>query len=395
MNIIDYCTWRGDLSFKNDPFNFVDNLLLTQIVYSTFDDYLKEGEAKTISELADCFFTDPKNKKMINSKSFVSDTIYALKAAGKTNRFGRCKVYNYVSILHPESTEQFAALMVDIGDGTTAVVFRGTDDTLIGWHEDLLLSYTLMPAQIDAVNYVNKYCRPFHKYRLLGHSKGGNLALYSAINCYARVQNRIIQVISNDGPGLRPNTYSKEVFDKFSDRYYKIVPEYDLFGVIYDNAKNKIVVKSDQKELLQHSGMSWQVIGNQFESADDINYISKSYKQGFDKFLQDTSIEQRSIMINEIFNYLYKAGINNISDFVNGGVPVLVKAVKAIVEINPDAKETLGKLLKVFVSAQEDNINKTFSYSKNFVKNKAHKVGNNIETVLSNKVKTVSKKIKK
>ena len=387
MNIIDYCLWRGDLSFKADPFNYVDNLLLTQLAYSSFDRYLKNNEIKTVKELAQEFFADSEHIKMLESKSFISDTPYALKAMGQTKRFGNCKVYNYVSILHPETTEQFAALMIDLGDNTTAVVFRGTDDTLVGWHEDLLLSYTLMPAQIDAVNYVNKNCKAFHKYRLLGHSKGGNLALYSAINCDKRVQNRIIQVISNDGPGLRPETYNEDTFNKFSNRYIKIVPEYDLFGVIYDNAKNKIVVKSSQKEFLQHSGMTWQVIGNQFETVKDINYVSKLYKQGFDKFMQDTSNEQRSTLIKELFNYLDKAGINNISDFAKGGIPLLVKALKGIIEINPEAKETLGKLIKVFVDAQGDLINKSISESKDYVKNKASKVTNNIETILSDRIK--------
>ena len=32
-NILDYLDWRGDLTFEQSPFNEVDNLLLSQLVY--------------------------------------------------------------------------------------------------------------------------------------------------------------------------------------------------------------------------------------------------------------------------------------------------------------------------------------------------------------------------
>ena len=35
-NIIDYVKWRGDLSFQNDPFNDIDALALSLLVYVDF-----------------------------------------------------------------------------------------------------------------------------------------------------------------------------------------------------------------------------------------------------------------------------------------------------------------------------------------------------------------------
>lgn len=32
-NIIDYMKWRGDLTFAQDSFNEIDNLILSQLVY--------------------------------------------------------------------------------------------------------------------------------------------------------------------------------------------------------------------------------------------------------------------------------------------------------------------------------------------------------------------------
>ena len=36
-NIIDYVKWRGDLSLQNDPFNDIDALALSLLVYVEFN----------------------------------------------------------------------------------------------------------------------------------------------------------------------------------------------------------------------------------------------------------------------------------------------------------------------------------------------------------------------
>ena len=35
-NLMDYLDWRGDLTFREAPFNEVDNLILAQLVYVEF-----------------------------------------------------------------------------------------------------------------------------------------------------------------------------------------------------------------------------------------------------------------------------------------------------------------------------------------------------------------------
>ena len=52
MNIVDYIRWRGDLSFKVDPFNDVDNLVFSQMIYADFDDLLKREDRMSIREIS-------------------------------------------------------------------------------------------------------------------------------------------------------------------------------------------------------------------------------------------------------------------------------------------------------------------------------------------------------
>ena len=49
-NSLDYLRWRGDLSFKEKPFNSVDASLLSSVIYLPID---KSAINHTLGEVAD------------------------------------------------------------------------------------------------------------------------------------------------------------------------------------------------------------------------------------------------------------------------------------------------------------------------------------------------------
>ena len=84
-------------------------------------------------------------------------------------------------------------------------MFRGTDSTIIGWKEDFNMGFAdNVPAQQDAAEYVKNASEQMEEIliRLCGHSKGGNLAVYSAAFCTEAIQRRILEVRNFDGPGF-------------------------------------------------------------------------------------------------------------------------------------------------------------------------------------------------
>ena len=179
MNILDYLKWRGDLTFKQDPFNIVDNVILSQMAYTVFDPYVTEKGSYTVKEISDMYFKEHTEQECIDSSSFIGLAPLVLKGMAETVRFKDAVIHDFVSETDTETHQQFACFSIDLSDKTTYVAFRGTDDTLTGWQEDFCLSYETVPAQISAVNYLNKHIKRGRKYRIGGHSKGGNLAVYS------------------------------------------------------------------------------------------------------------------------------------------------------------------------------------------------------------------------
>ncbi len=113
-----------------------------------------------------------------------------MKKAASTKRFKDVILSDYVDTIDETLEKQFGAFHIKLTPQLTYVAFRGTDDTLVGWKEDFNMSFiSPVPSQEDAVKYLNDTCS-YIRGRLYvgGHSKGGNLAIYSAINCNKRVK---------------------------------------------------------------------------------------------------------------------------------------------------------------------------------------------------------------
>ena len=349
MNIIDYLKWRGDLSLKASPFNEVDNLIISQMAYTGFDEYFKLKDSYTISELSDLFFNDHTDEEIMASKSFVKLAPFVLREMANSIRFKDCLVHDFVSTIDEKTFEQFCCFQVDLSDHTTYVAFRGTDDTIVGWHEDLCMSFEIVPAQVAAKEYIQRLS-PYRKYRIGGHSKGGALALYAGLNAPRKGKN-IINIYSNDGPGLNRkylSQYELDAYENIKGKIIKIVPEFDFFGVLFSKDYITKVVKSDAVMLLQHSAMSWLVEGTKFVETT-LSEESKMIEVNYREFLDNANEEECKAFTEEMFDVLRDAGVDTVSEFIEGGLPLFVKTLYDISNMNKKSKAFAKSIFDAFI----------------------------------------------
>lgn len=390
MNIIDYCKWRGDLSFKVSPFNDVDNLCISQMAYTLVDDYFKDKDRYTIKELSDLFFKDHTEKEIKASKSFVGQAPFILKAMANTVRFKDLVVHDFVSSINEETFEQFCAFMVDLDSKTRYIAFRGTDDTLVGWHEDLCLSYEIIPAQVSAREYMKKHVRKLNKYYIGGHSKGGNLAMYASL--YIPLNN-LITVYSNDGPGLNKKVLSKEeikTYDAVIEKSVKIVPEFDVFGSLFAHNKNTYVIKSDALMLMQHDAFSWQVEGTEFIKGK-LTEESKTIRKAFSDFLKKASLDECKAFSTELFKALDEANIETVSGFIEGGLPVLVKTISKLSTLSDETKKFGTSLIGALVKGYGSGVSEKAKNIKDSLLDKASKKEKQLLDFINEEVASIKK----
>ncbi|MBQ5799632.1 MAG: DUF2974 domain-containing protein, partial [Oscillospiraceae bacterium] len=192
--ILDYIDWRGDLTLAASPFNEVDNLLMAEMCFLDFTAIVPPpglSGGVRLQEVAAAYFAQREGSP-IHLGRFVPDAIPDMFCRmASSERFSNMRLNGYEELFDMEREQQFAAITVDLGDGSIYVAFRGTDDTLVGWKEDMNLSFLdTIPSQVLAADYLARMAEQYAgaTIRVGGHSKGGNLAVYSAIHVSEEVQ---------------------------------------------------------------------------------------------------------------------------------------------------------------------------------------------------------------
>lgn len=318
-NILDYIDWRGDLSLKESPFNEVDSLILSQL---SFLDLAGIGEGKnakkgiTLRAAVKEAFEKSEGANPAPGVFMSKELPLLFRKAAASKRFGDMRFFRYTAVLDTEAQTQFAAMCIDVGDKSTYIVFRGTDDSIIGWKEDLNMMFMEeVPAQSKATAYLWEAAKHIRgKLRVGGHSKGGNLAIYAATNAPARLQKRIVSVYNNDGPGFLSRISDSDAYRRIADKIWTVVPQFAIIGLLLEHNKVDKVVRSSGEGLWQHDPCTWEVLGNRLVSAGRVSQESLRVERTVRASLGELSMEQRKDLVEAVYKTATGSGASNLSD---------------------------------------------------------------------------------
>ena len=346
-NIMDYISWRGDLTFAQSPFNEVDNLILACFSYVNLDRIPAVTRQKGIElkKLVKEFKKLHTIKELEADKSFIRLAPFMMFEMAESVRFGNCVIRNYVNEIVTEAEQQFSAVEIVLDDGTSYISFRGTDDTIIGWKEDFNLSTGVVPAQERAVEYMQRISdKASGMLRVGGHSKGGNLAIYGSVMCKS-VHDKILEIYSNDGPGFSKEFQESPETAEMMPKIIRIIPEYSIIGTLLEHEKQPIIVASTSRGLLQHDGFSWEVQGPGLVIRDSLNKTALRFIEILHKWIDGMDMEQKRLLIEDLFATLQASGYENLSEVQSGGLKSLAAMVKRLDKFAPESRGMMQELL--------------------------------------------------
>lgn len=350
-NILDYLDWR-DITFKQDKFNEVDNLILSRIAYFPLDNIVPENEKITLKYAYENL--ENKEKPEIYLQREDKDLFFKL---AKSKRFGRILLSDYINIISQEEEKQFSVLTIELPDGTMYISYRGTDNTIVGWKEDLNMSFQdLVPSQIEAVNYLEKIAKKTRKQiRIGGHSKGGNLAVYAAAFCNINTKRRILEVYNNDGPGFQNNVIKSKEYKEITSRIHTYLPQTSIIGRLLTQKGKNTIIKSTQTGIMQHDLYSWQVLGNKFVKSEFTN-ASQFIDNTITEWLKEVSVQKREKTIDIIFEILNATGVKTLSEMNTKRFTNAKTILMTYKNIDSESKkivlETLKVLLKIAIKRE-------------------------------------------
>lgn len=360
-DLLDYITWRGDLSFVQSPFCAVDALVLSQLSYIHFDGLVTGdfSSRKTLFDLYTTFTRDADYESRCQVGAVInSNTPELLKAASASNRFGLIEICGYESVLDEEKEEQFAAMTFILDKKTAIVVFRGTDDTVLGWKEDFnIIFQKAIPSQISGVEYLNRASRAFkHDILVSGHSKGGCVAMFSAINCEPKAQKKIKSVFNFDGPGFSEDFYKSPQFLKVKDKIHSFYPHFSVVGMVFHHPQSYKIIGSSGFTVFQHDAFSWNISGNDFIYCEDFADESKLFHQSFNEWMNELSLEDRKRFVDVFFDVVYASGAKTNLEIENNKLQASAKMIAAIGALPSEDRKHVTRMIHMFLKTGKNNI---------------------------------------
>ena len=348
-DILDYIRWRGDLSFKKVPFCELDALVLSLLSYMELDgiaDGEKPSRAKTFSEVTALYFEKYGDKVPPRGLLMPDEFPEFFRLAAGSERYGNMRIFAYKSVYSEESETQFAAVSMILPDGSMFISYRGTDDTLAGWKENFNQSHIeVIGAQYHALEYFTSVSRTYRgKIRIGGHSKGGNLSMYAAINAPWRVARRIEKVYNFDGPGFASSPSGMAGYAGVKDRIITVLPEFSVVGLLLENGKIDQVVKSNAHNLWQHDPFSWEVEPYGFALANRLSEECLHVERTVKHWLSGLDGGERKGFFDAIFKVLSSNGAKTLSDISDNKM----EFVRSLAKVEPSVRNVIistGKLL--------------------------------------------------
>ena len=189
------------------------------------------------------------------------------------------------------------------------------------------------------------------KIRIGGHSKGGNVAIFSAISANEKLQNQIIKVYNYDGPGFNKSIIEKYGNKTILDKLETYLPQDSVIGRILDHKEKTTVVLSLEKGLYQHDIFSWQVLQTDLVRLERNTQISEDIKETLDSWLTSTTNMQRKIFIDSVFELFYSTDANSFGDMTTTLMSNIIKILKKYKEISKEDKKIMGEMISIFVKA--------------------------------------------
>lgn len=357
--IIDYSLANAHKDFNALPFSKVDGLIFAQLAYLDYDTFVPEkqlfargitfakiAEQDGFENLFPLERTARKNLLLFNSLAY-------------SKRYGKVRINYHENVFDPLNAIQFSATTFLLPDGNACVSFRGTDSTITGWRENFDMLYNdTVPAQILSAKYLNTVAGKIKgKITVVGHSKGGNLAIYAGAMCSEKTKEKIVEIQSFDSPGFTEDFIASENYLKIEGKIVKFVPEESMIGMLLNDTDTYRIVKSDGEGIHQHDPFLWIVEDNDFVTGKKIDTKAKFVTSTFKEWIGNFTPEQREVFVDGIFDIIQATNAQKAESFIDWSENL--KSNNALIfetikDLDPETRSFMLKFLgNIFPSAKD------------------------------------------
>ena len=354
-HLIDYLEKVENLTFDQEPLNILDKVCINEIGYLTYEKWLTASDLKKSINLHD--FAEGKELNPDYSFMVTKERVELAEAIVRSRRFASLSLSNYRSVLDKEVEKQFAAMIFSLSElDYHQLVFRGTDDSVIGWKEDFQLTYSReIPAHRSAMTFLEDHLPNLSgRITVSGHSKGGNLALYSAVQSSTSLREKIAELLLLDSPGLMKSLLEKPSYQELKARMTVIRPQDSVVGVMLYWDRPAQLVAAEGIGFAQHNALTWEVdlTTNDFVYEDQPTELSQRLEETFQEWIEALPSQELKQVCDLVFDTILDSGIESLDDIGIQALPQIGQMLQGFGNLSDKQKKVLqdgfNQLLWIF-----------------------------------------------
>jgi len=356
-NIQNHAIEIGHLSLEEHPFDELDALILSQLVYLPLEGFLAPGGTCTIEEAGEYI----RENVTVNPLDTFQKKRYDLfETCAELPRYAYWEISGYASEIDEKREMQFCACTYDLHNGSRCIAYRGTDMTLVGWKEDFNMSYTTVPSQHEAAEYIRRAAQGHGDILYLcGHSKGGNLAVYASAVTDASTRERIRRVYSFDAPGVDEETLNSRGYQLVSERIDSYLPQSSIVGMLLNYHPVYTVVKANTLAVLQHDTMSWQVRDGAFVKLAGVDRISSITDETVHAWLAGIELEERRFLVDTLYRIVASSQADLVTDMVEDWKESANSMLEAVRGLHADERKKIRQMLRALFATGANEVVET------------------------------------
>ncbi len=382
-NIIDYAVGVKSYAFDQVIMNDIDILALTEVAYLPFDKIISQTRI-SLKSLSENYF-DINGDKGEFLSVITTPRIDLLGILGHSVRYKDIEAFDFVNKIDSSIERQFSAITYQLEEGKYLVVFRGTDENLIGWKEDFHMTFMHeVPAQQAAYKYLEKQINENPgEYIVSGHSKGGNLAIYASSKVSTDLQEMISGIYAFDSPGIHESLRESVEFLNIKNKIISYIPQDSIVSVLLEAPVNAKVVKSNAVLLLQHDTFTWEIGQLDFILAENQSYISLHTDKVIGNWLDNLSNKEKQEFSDVLFDVFLESGINKFADITVETPKKIIRIINNMTRITAEQRAMATKVLFKLFNAQ-------FDAFKSYLPEPIKKVEGGVEHIAKNTYKKIT-----
>lgn len=344
--LFDYIEEKSNISFEELPLTEVDNVIFSRLVYLDFSNFIN----KTLAEAAEEYqYSQRDESKLFNKTTMLTQEL--LRLAAETKRYGGIIIFDFKEIASIDYATSFCACVFKIESSPSFIAFRGTDDKIMSFYEDAELAYSFpIPSQVAALRFTRSTLQNGSgDFFLGGHSKGGNLALFSYVFLDDEMKKRISEIFNNDGPGFPKDIVKILITPEINKKTATIAPEDSIIGRLLDTSDDYIIVKSSAAGGSQHNVFTWLVDGDKFERAEKFGTFSEFVEENLEDSLKFISLSDMKKITQTVYNVAVKNGIKSADDMNASTVRNTLSALREIAKAEEETANEAQKVVRILI----------------------------------------------